>query len=77
LPDNEGEVVKELALGNFSGSLLNGLSNLGVYYLLISRPISKHPEFPEFVPSPYFMLTVAAAPLRIPKALMTGGGMRS
>lgn len=30
LPDNEREVVKELALGNFSGSLLNGLSNLGV-----------------------------------------------
>lgn len=30
LPDNEREVIEELAVGNFSGSLLNGLSNLGV-----------------------------------------------
>lgn len=29
------------------------------------------------LPSPNFMLTVAAAPLRIPKALTMGGGMRS
>lgn len=77
LPDDEREVIKELALGNFGGSLLNGLSDLGVYYSLVSWPTSKHPEFPEFVPSPYFMLTAAAAPLRIPKALTTGGGMRS
>jgi hypothetical protein len=77
LPDDERKVVKEFALGNFSGSLLNGFSDLGVCYLLVSWLISKHPEFPEFVPSPYFMLTVAAAPLRIPKALTTGGGIRS
>ena len=29
------------------------------------------------IPSPNFWLTTAAAPLRIPKARMTGGGMRS
>lgn len=30
LPDDEGEVVEELAIGNFLGGLLNGLSNLGI-----------------------------------------------
>jgi len=30
LPDDKGEVVVELAFGNLSGGLLDGLSNLGV-----------------------------------------------
>lgn len=30
LPDDEGEVVKELAIGNFFGGLLDGLSDLGI-----------------------------------------------
>lgn len=31
LPDDEGEVVHELAIGNLLGGLLDGLTNLGVY----------------------------------------------
>lgn len=34
-------------------------------------------EYQGSVPSPNVMLTVAAAPLRMPKALTMGGGMRS
>jgi len=74
LPDNEGEVVDELERCNLVSSLLDGLSKLGVY---IALALCSLPLFRCTVPSPNFMLTVAAAPLRMPKARTMGGGMRS
>lgn len=37
LPDDQREVVEELTLGDLGGGLLDGLTDLGVYFLLIIR----------------------------------------
>lgn len=74
-------MVDELEAGNLLGSLLDGLSELGICSLLVHAcilwPQRAAEARPDDAPSPNFMLTVAAAPLRIPKARTIGGGMRS
>lgn len=73
LPDDEGEVVDELEGGDLVSGLLDGLAQLGVCMALASSGGGGA----DGVPRPYFMLTVAAAPFKMPKARTMGGGMRS
>lgn len=69
-------MVEELALGDFTGSLLDSLTNLRVYSGLASIfSLGKSAKY--YLPRPYFMFTVAAALFRTPKALTTASGMRS
>ncbi len=76
LPNDQGEVVEELALGHFTGGLLDSLTNLRVYSG--SASIYSFGMSAKYcLPRPYFMFTVAAALFRTPKALTTASGMRS
>ena len=79
LPDDEGEVVEEFEVGDLAGGLLDRLAEFGVYRRRRgqSRPGWLCRIYAVFLPRPNFMFTVAAAPLRMPKARTTGGGMRS
>lgn len=73
LPYNEWEMVNKLQRSYFFSSLLNRITQLRICDGLswaAQRDVAQ-------LPSPYFMLTVAAAPLSMPNALMTGGGIRS
>jgi hypothetical protein len=70
-------MIKELEISNFGRSLLNGLSDFWVYSIVRNKSQIKILSLQEILPSPYRMLTVAAAPFKMPKALTIGGGMRS
>lgn len=73
LPDDQREVVVELAGCDLSGGLLDGLAEL---FVCAERGVSTElvmlcKDVGHGIPKPNFMLTVAAAPLRIPKARTT------
>lgn len=83
LPDNEGEMVNELKRCDFRSSLLDSLAYSRIFQgrkgekKTSAETITRLTLEERHLPSPYLMFTVAAAPLRIPKALTMGGGIRS
>ena len=77
LPDNQGKVVSELALGYFCGCLADSLANLIVQDALRHVDLIVQRRGSGWWCQQVFARTAAAAPLSTPNALTTGSGMRS